>query len=87
MEHLLVSALHLVQNNSNLIYLNDERRIPIAYGSAWHLEQDAITEAPTSFRPSTFLINQLARATVNYQSYKSMEETGLFPWRTIDWIG
>jgi len=83
----LVSALHFVKNNSNLIYLNDERRIPIAYGSAWHLEQDAITEAPTSFRPSTFLINQLTRATVNYQTYKSIEQTGLFPWRTIDWIG
>lgn len=83
----LMSAAASIKKDSNLTYLNDERRWPIAYGSAWHLEQDAETEAPTTFKPTTFMASQIRRATVGYVSQVSIEKTGLFPWRTLDWIG
>ncbi|CAF1575291.1 unnamed protein product, partial [Didymodactylos carnosus] len=83
----LITGVSMVKKDKCLTYINDERRIPIAFGSAWHLEQDAETEAPTSYRPTKFLGNQITRATVRYISHASVEQTGLFPWRTIDWIG
>lgn len=83
----LLTGVSLVKSEKKLTYINDERQIPIAYGSAWHLEQDAATEAPTSFRPSRFLLDQVLRATFRFQRYVSIEQTGFFPWRTIDWIG
>jgi hypothetical protein len=83
----LMTGVSIVKTEKDLTYINDERRIPIAFGSAWHLETDAESEAPTSYRPSQFLIDQLIRATIGYISHSSVEQTGLFPWRTLDWIG
>lgn len=83
----LMSAAASIKKDSNLTYINDERRWPIAYGSAWHLEQDAETEAPTTFKPTTFMASQIRRATVGYVPHASIEKTGLFPWRTLDWMG
>ncbi|UJR17237.1 hypothetical protein I4U23_004132 [Adineta vaga] len=84
----LISAVHLVENkNKNLIYLNNFQRIPIANGSAWHLEQDAHTEAPTNYKPTSFFRDQLKRLFIDNVSFKEISITGEFPWRTIDWIG
>ena len=83
----LITGTSLVKKEKNVTYINDERQIPIANGSAWHLEQDAVTEAPTGYHPSQFLISQFTRASVSQVSYASIERTGYFPWRTIDWIG
>ncbi|CAF1635629.1 unnamed protein product, partial [Adineta ricciae] len=84
----LISAVHLIQDkNENLIYLNNFQRIPIANGSAWHLEQDAHTEAPTSYKPTKFLRDQLKRLFIDNISLKEISTTGEFPWRTIDWLG
>lgn len=83
----LISAAASIKKDSNLTYINDERRWPIAYGSAWHLEQDAETEAPTTYKPSAFMSSQIWRATVGYVPHSSIEKTGLFPWRTLDWVG
>ncbi|HVT61871.1 MAG TPA: FAD-dependent oxidoreductase [Legionellaceae bacterium] len=83
----LMSAAGSIKKDSNVTYINDERRWPIAYGSAWHLEEDAETEAPTTYKPSVFLRTQIYRATVGYVSLASIEKTGLFPWRTLDWMG
>lgn len=83
----LITGTSLVKKEKNVTYINDERQLPIANGSAWHLEQDGATEAPTGYHPSQFLINQFVRASISYVSYTSIEQTGYFPWRTIDWIG
>lgn len=84
----LISAVKLSEEKKEkLMYLNDDRRIPISYGSAWHLEEDAQTEAPTNYRPSRFLWEQLKRLFHGDYSLKRMNETGEFPWRTIDWMG
>lgn len=82
----LLSAVSIAKNDSNLTYINGERW-PIAYGSAWHLEQDAESEAPTRYQPVSFLANQTRRAILEYVSSASIEKTGYFPWRTLDWIG
>ncbi|CAF5138770.1 unnamed protein product, partial [Rotaria sp. Silwood1] len=58
----LVAGVSMMKTEKNLTYINDERRIPIAFGSAWHLEQDAISEAPTTYRPTKFLVEQIRRA-------------------------
>ncbi|CAF2410026.1 unnamed protein product [Rotaria sp. Silwood2] len=83
----LITGVSMVKTGKDLTYINDERRIPIAFGSAWHLEQDAKTEAPTTYRPTQFLIEQLVRTAFRYVSYTSIQQTGYFPWRTVDWIG
>jgi hypothetical protein len=82
----LISGVKLIENDKNLIYLNDSRRIPISNGSAWHLEQDAQTEAPTNYKPTEFLVEQMKRLLLNNVSFKKIYESGQFPWRTIDWI-
>ncbi len=83
----LISAATCIKKDRRMTYINDERRWPIAYGSAWHLEQDAETEAPTRAKPSDFMMDQIKRATIAPVSYASIEHTGLFPWKTLDWIG
>ncbi|CAF0978673.1 unnamed protein product [Rotaria sordida] len=83
----LITGISMVKTEKDLTYINDQRQIPIAFGSAWHLEQDAETEAPTAYLPTKFLIEQLVRATCRYASYASIQQTGHFPWRTLDWIG
>ncbi|CAF3780999.1 unnamed protein product [Rotaria sp. Silwood1] len=83
----LVAGVSMMKTEKNLTYINDERRIPIVFGSAWHLEQDAVSEAPTTYRPTKFLVEQIRRAIFGYVSYASIQQTGHFPWRTLDWIG
>lgn len=83
----LVTGIAMMKNVKDLTYINDERRIPISFGSAWHLEQDAETEAPTTYRPVQFLFEQVSRVVFRYVSYASVQQTGYFPWRTLDWIG
>lgn len=75
-----------VGGESKVIYLNDDRRWPIANGSAWHIEEDADAEAPTTYSPITFMQNQIARALYRRESLEEIEKTGLFPWRTLDWF-
>ncbi|CAF1130829.1 unnamed protein product [Adineta steineri] len=90
----LIAAVDLIsnknknenENEKDLIYLNDFRRIPIANGSAWHLEQDAHTEAPTNYKPTKFLSDQLKRIFYDNIYLKDICQTGEFPWRTIDWL-
>ncbi|CAF3626750.1 unnamed protein product [Rotaria socialis] len=82
----LIAGVSIAKTEKDVTYINDERRIPISYGSAWHLEQDGETEAPTSYRPTQFLFEQLARVTFRCVRYTSIQQTGYFPWRTLDWI-
>lgn len=74
-------------NEHNIIYINDERRPPIAFGSAWHLEWDGESEAPTTYRPSKFMRSQILRALLNNEKLGEVENSGHFSWRTLDWIG
>ncbi len=83
----LMWATFLAKNKQPITYLNDERRMPIAFGSAWHLEQDAESEAPTAYKPTTFLWNQIIRACIGHSYYSAIKRTGLSPWRSLDWIG
>jgi hypothetical protein len=87
----LVSAVQLQATNTplseKLMYINDERRVPICNGSAWHLEEDAQTEAPTSYSPFRFLTEQLKRLVFQRVFLRDVQLTGEFPWRTIDWLG
>jgi hypothetical protein len=71
----------------SLTYINDNRQRPIAHGSAFHIETDAETEAPTTYWPAKFLFRQLIRAGFGYVSYASIEKTGEFSWRSLDWFG
>ena len=83
----LVTGVSMMKSGNFVTYINDERRIPIAYGSCRHLEQDAATQAPTNYRPTRFVVDQIKRAIIGYTSYLSIEQTGDFPWRTLDWFG
>ena len=83
----LVFAAVQAMNNKRVDYLNDSRRWPIAKGSAYHLEQDATTEAPTTYTPINFLFDQSVRAIYKHISHSLVEKTGQFPWRTLNWIG
>ncbi len=80
-------ALISSANESNVTYINDKRRHPIAKGSAFHLEWDAESEAPTSYLPTQFMANQIFRALFHYESLKQAEKTGQFSWRSLDWVG
>jgi hypothetical protein len=80
-------ALVSSANEKGITYIRDLRRQPIAYGSAWHLEHDAQSEAPTSYQPSQFMKLQILRALFKYESLESAEKTGQFSWRTLDWAG
>jgi hypothetical protein len=83
----LFSAVYGVKNATSLTYMNDQRRHPIAFGSAFHLEEDGPTEAPTTYQPIQFMFAQIKRALLGYVSLSEIEKTGLFPWRTLDWMG
>jgi hypothetical protein len=82
----LISSISLIKNKENFIYLNNFNRIPISNGSAWHLEEDAQTEAPTNYKPTRFIFEQLKRLLLNNIRLKDINKSGEFPWRTIDWI-
>lgn len=67
-----------------VIYLNDGRRPPIALGSAFHLEWDAESEAPTSSQPVHFMKDQIKR--VIFPEYlATAQQTGHFSWKSLDW--
>ncbi len=85
----LTSLVGLTTEGLKQIYINDERLWPIANGSAWHIEEDADAEAPTTYRPSQFIPIQIARAIwpKREHSYQHIEASGQFPWRTLDWVG
>lgn len=83
----LISATAGLEAGQKVVYINDERRRPIANGSACHIEEDADQEAPTTYSPFTFMGNQILRALVKRESYEAIEKTGLYPWRTLDWAG
>jgi hypothetical protein len=82
----LLTAASIVKQDNQITYMIGEK-IPIAYGSAFHIEEDAETEMPTNYRPTTFLAQQAVRASVGYRSLASIEKNGFFPWRTLDWAG
>ena len=52
-------ALLSAANTRGVTYINDARRFPINKGSAFHLEFDAETEAPTTLRPHRFVLAQI----------------------------
>lgn len=79
---LLSSALE-----RDIVYINDGRQIPIADGSAWHLEWDSPSEAPTTFQPAVFIVQQLKRIFISPEYLATAQNTGLFSWRSLDWIG
>jgi hypothetical protein len=72
-------------DETRLVYINDSRQIPIHIGSAYHLEWDAPSEAPTTFQPITFMAKQVYRVLVP-ETLKQAEATGMFSWRSLDWI-
>lgn len=83
----LMAAVASLEAGHKVVYICDERKWPIANGSAWHIEEDADAEAPTTYSPMTFMANQILRAVYNRENYEQIERTGRFPWRTLDWIG
>lgn len=72
-------------NERGITVIYDPSLIPIARGSARHLEWDAQSEAPTSYRPKNFMLAQIFRACIGYESLKSAKATGHFSWRSLDW--
>jgi len=80
-------ALISSANEQKITYINDTRKPPIAFGSAFHLEWDGQTEAPSSHLPSSFMAQQIFRALFNYESLSSVKKTGEFSWRSLDWVG
>lgn len=70
---------------TNIIYINDSQRKPIAYGSAFHLEWDAQSEAPTSTQPLHFMIDQIKRV-FSPELLANISKTGDFSWKSLDWI-
>ena len=79
-------ALISSANETNVLYVNDSRQIPIADGSAFHLEFDSPSEAPTGFKPTQFMAQQIYRALFVPETLASAESTGFFSWRSLDWI-
>lgn len=82
-----VASVEAEQAGAKVIYVNDERRFPIEYGSAWHIEEDGPAEAPTTYKPTTFLGVQGKRAFSSGEDLEAIQLTGFFPWRTLDWTG
>lgn len=80
-------ALISSANQRNVTYINDMRRHPISRGSAYHLEHDAAMEGPSDYLPSHFMVDQIFRTVINYQSLRAAEKTTHFPWRSFDWAG
>lgn len=70
-----------------VVYIRDSRKHPASKGAANHIESDALTEAPTTYPPTRFLANQIFRTCFGYVALRSVEKTGHFPWRTLNWTG
>lgn len=83
----LITATACLNKGKQIIYLSDETRNPIAIGSAFHIQHNAYDEVSTTHQPIIYMKNQILRALINRVSYEEIEKTGLFPWRTLDWIG
>ena len=82
----LLSAVELTRRGESLIYLNEKERVSISNGSAWHLEEDAPTEAPTFYSPLQFFFSQLRRLFISPVFLREIGVRGEFPWRTLDWV-
>lgn len=83
------SAAMLAYKGKQVTYINDPEQRPIAYGSAFHFEPHPLIEAPpTSYSPLKFgFIQFVWRPFFNYESFKSIGETGEFSWRTCNVYG
>jgi hypothetical protein len=62
----------------NITYINDQRQIPIAMGSAWHLEWDSPSEKPTSIQPIQFMKDQIRRSVYLFYSFIGIQHTNIF---------
>ena len=86
----LLAATELIRSGreekKQLIYCNEKKRVPISNGSAWHLEQDAPSEAPTGYSPWHFFLAQVRRLLLDPVFLHQIEVRGEFPWRTLDWL-
>lgn len=78
-------ALISSMQEGNIMYINDARQIPIADGSAFHLEWDSPSEKPTTFLPTTFMAQQIKRVILP-EWLHFVEQTGHFSWRSLDWV-
>lgn len=82
----LLSAVELSRRGQSLIYLNEKEGVPISNGSAWHLEEDAPSEAPTFYSPLRFFLSQLHRLFISPVFLGEICLRGEFPWRSLDWL-
>ncbi len=80
----LMAAAAASEAGEKVIYMYAGQKRPIYYDSALHLEFDADTEMPTTYLPTTFLMQQLKRGLYDRVDYAEVERTGEFPWRTLD---
>ena len=80
-------ALISSANDIGITYINDNRQLPVANGSAWHLEFDSPSEAPTTIKPVEFMQQQIYRALCVPETLASAEASGQFSWRSLDWVG
>ncbi len=78
-------ALISTANDRSLTYICDQRQIPIAIGSAYHLEWDSPSEAPTSFQPIQFMLDQIYRVIVP-ETLSYVQKSSLYSWRSLDWM-
>lgn len=78
-------ALISSANQRDVTYICNFLGSAIWKGSAFHLETDGATEAPTPYLPSSFILRQCIRLLFQYESLHSAEKTGHFSWRTINW--
>lgn len=77
-------ALISTSFENNITYINDGSSKPIAYGSALHLEWDAVSEAPTTSQPIHFMMDQIKRL-VHPEFLAKAETTAQFSWKSLDW--
>jgi len=82
---LILAAAEAMDGNQDVIYACNNNW-QIAYGSAFHVEEDGDAEAPTGLKPRDFIMDQI-RLFFKRKSYEEIEKTGLYPWRTLDVIG
>lgn len=82
----LVSLTSYFNSHEKLVYINDEEGWPIINGSVFHLEQDVATKMPLNYSPFKFIFKEFYRLFFNKESLSTIEKSGLFSWRRLDWI-
>jgi hypothetical protein len=82
---LVTAAKKAKDGATDIIYLCNDKW-PISNGSAFHIEEDSDAEAPTGFTPFQFMLDQTTRALYKRESFEQIEKTGMYPWRTLDWV-